>query len=72
MNKRQQLSTAFLGSAAIALMLTTPIEARPRMPVTLKPDAYTTAPDLIPSNVPTCSGANFVSGFQIVGGGKIT
>lgn len=53
-------------------MLITPIEARPRMPATLQPDAYTTAPDLIASNVPTCSGADFVSGFQIVGGGKIT
>ncbi|MDG1738070.1 MAG: hypothetical protein P8L68_10725 [Paracoccaceae bacterium] len=29
------------------------------------------APDFIPTNVPTCSGSMFVSGFQIVGGGKI-
>ena len=38
----------------------------------LRPVKYTLAPDLIPSNVPTCSGSKFVSGFQILGGGKIT
>ena len=38
----------------------------------LRPDAYTLAPDFIPSNVPTCSGSKFVSGFQILGGGKIS
>ena len=36
------------------------------------PAKYTLAPDLIPSNVPTCSGSEFVSGFQILGGGKIS
>ena len=36
------------------------------------PVKYTSAPDFIPSNVPTCSGSEFVSGFQIVGGGKIS
>ena len=36
----------------------------------LKADRMTLAPDLIPSNVPTCDG-DFVSGFQIVGGGAI-
>ena len=36
----------------------------------LKADEMTLAPDLIPSNVPTCDG-DFVSGFQIVGGGGI-
>jgi len=39
---------------------------------TLRPVRYTLAPDLIPSNVPTCSGSKFVSGFQIVGGGEIS
>ena len=38
---------------------------------TLKPDSYTTAPDLIPSNVPTCDTSKFVSGFQIIGNGEI-
>ena len=38
---------------------------------TLRPDRYTTAPDLIPSNVPTCDTSKFVSGFQIIGNGEI-
>lgn len=38
---------------------------------TMRPDRYTTAPDLIPSNVPTCNGSKFVNGFQILGGGEI-
>lgn len=37
----------------------------------LRPDDYTLAPDLNPSNVPTCSGSKFVNGFQIVGNGQI-
>lgn len=37
----------------------------------LRPERQTLAPDLIPSNVPTCSGSTFVSGFQIVGNGQI-
>lgn len=39
---------------------------------TMRPDRYTLAPDLIPSNVPTCSGSKFVNGFQILGGGEIS
>ena len=38
----------------------------------LAPSKHTTAPDLIPSNVPTCGGSKFVSGFQIVGNGGVT
>lgn len=38
----------------------------------LRPAAYTTAPDFVPGNVPTCLGSKFVSGFQIRGGGQIT
>ena len=37
----------------------------------LKADALTSAPDLIISNVPTCDGSNFVSGFQIIGDGGV-
>ena len=37
----------------------------------LRPAAYTSAPDLIPSNVPTCSGSKFVSGVQVLGNGGI-
>ncbi len=37
----------------------------------LKADALTSAPDLIISNVPTCDGSVFVSGFQIIGGGGV-
>ena len=37
----------------------------------LKADALTSAPDLIISNVPTCDGSIFVSGFQIIGGGGV-
>lgn len=36
-----------------------------------KLDQYTTAPDLIRSNVPTCGG-DFVSGFQVIGNGGIS
>jgi len=36
----------------------------------LKSDTLTLAPDLIISNVPTCDG-DFVSGFQIIGGGGV-
>ena len=38
---------------------------------TLRPASYTSAPDLIPSNVPTCSGSKFVSGVQVLGNGGI-
>lgn len=38
----------------------------------MRPDRYTLAPDLIPSNVPTCGGSKFVNGFQILGGGEIS
>ena len=37
----------------------------------LRPASYTSAPDLIPSNVPTCSGSKFVSGVQVLGNGGI-
>ena len=37
----------------------------------LRPVKYTLAPDLIPSNVPTCSGSKFVSGVQVLGNGGI-
>ena len=37
----------------------------------LKSDTLTSAPDLIISNVPTCDGSVFVSGFQIIGGGGV-
>ena len=40
-------------------------------PQTLRPVKYTSAPDLIPSNVPTCSGSKFVSGVQVIGNGGI-
>lgn len=37
-----------------------------------RPTSYTIAPDLLPSNVPTCSGSKFVNGVQVLENGGIT
>ena len=66
--------TASMLVASVAVLVSaSPAWAPPPLfchSATLKADKISLAPDLIPSNVPTCDG-DFVSGFQIVGGGAI-